>query len=178
MPLEEDPMGEVVIVEAVRTPIGRRNGGLSTMHSIDVLAAAQRELFDRSGVDPAEIGQVVGGCVGQVGMQALNVTRGAWLTAGLPLEVAATSVDAQCGSSQQATNIAYSMVASGVVDSAVACGVELMSRVPMGSTIPKDPDVGRPVNRNYWEHYEFTTQFEGAERMAERWGVSRADCDA
>src|SRR4051812_46607528 len=153
---------EVVIVEAVRTPIGRRNGGLSTMHSIDLLGAAQRELFERSGVSPEQVGQVVGGCVGQVGMQALSVTRGAWLTAGLPLEVASTTVDAQCGSSQQATGLAYSLVKSGVIDAAVACGVEVMSRVPMGATVPRDPDVGRPINRNYWEHYEYTSQFEGA----------------
>ena len=143
-------MAEVVIVEAVRTPVGRRNGGLSSMHSIDLLGAVQREVLERAGVDPLEVGQVVGGCVGQVGMQAMNVTRNAWLTAGLPIEVAATTVDAQCGSSQQATNLAYSLVASGVIDSALACGVELMSRVPMGATIPKDPNVGKPVNKNYW----------------------------
>jgi acetyl-CoA C-acetyltransferase len=169
---------EVVIAEAVRTPIGKRNGGLSSLHSIDLLATAQQVLMERSGIDPAEVGQVVGGCVGQVGMQALNVTRTAWLNAGLPLEVAATTVDAQCGSSQQATQLAYSLVASGVVDVAVSCGVEVMSRVPLGSTIPRDPDVGRPVNRRYRERYEMTSQFEGAERMAERWGITRADCDA
>jgi len=169
---------EVVVVEAVRTPIGRRNGGLSTMQSIDVLATAQRAVVERSGIDPTEIGQVVGGCVGQVGMQALNVTRTAWLNAGLPLEVASTTVDAQCGSSQQATSLAYGLVASGVVDVAVASGVELMSRVPMGSTIPSDPDVGKPVNRRYRERYEFTSQFEGAERLAERYGITRSDCDA
>ena len=87
-------MREVVIVEAVRTPLGKRNGGLSAMHSIDLLGSVQSELFNRSGVDPAEVGQVVGGCVGQVGMQTMNVTRNAWLTSGMPLEVAATTVDA------------------------------------------------------------------------------------
>ena len=130
-------MREVVIVEAVRTPLGKRNGGLSAMHSIDLLGSVQSELFNRSGVDPAEVGQVVGGCVGQVGMQTMNVTRNAWLTSGLPLEVAATTVDAQCGSSQQATNLAYALVAGGVVDAAVGCGVELMSGVPMGATVPR-----------------------------------------
>jgi acetyl-CoA C-acetyltransferase len=149
---------EVVIVEAVRTPIGRRNGALSTMHSLDLLGAVQRDLFIRTGVDPLEVGQVVGGCVGQTGMQAMNVTRNAWLAAGLPLEVAATTVDAQCGSSQQATNLAYSLVAGGVVDSAVACGIELMSRVPMGATT-KEPAFGKPINKSYWAHHEFTTQF-------------------
>jgi acetyl-CoA C-acetyltransferase len=169
-------MSEVVIVEAVRTPLGRRNGGLSTMHSIDLLGAVQRELFERSGVDPASVGQVVGGCVQQVGMQAMNVTRNAWLAAGLPVEVAATTVDSQCGSSQQATNLASSLIAAGVVDVAVACGVEMMSRVPMGATT-KDPSLGKPINKNYWAHHEFTSQFEGAERIAELWGLTRADCD-
>ena len=171
-------MADVVIVEAVRSPIGRRNGGLSTMHSIDLLGAVQRELVERSGIDPRDIGQVVGGCVGQVGMQTGNVTRTAWLTAGLPIEVAATTVDAQCGSSQQATNLAYALVASGVVDSAVSCGVEMMSKVRMGSTVPKDPDVGKPVNKNYWKHHEYTSQFEGAERIADQWGITREQCDA
>ena len=170
-------MTDVVIVEAVRSPIGRRNGGLSTMHSVDLLAAVQRVLVDRSGVDPRQIGQVVGGCVGQVGMQTSNIARTAWLTAGLPIEVAASTVDAQCGSSQQAMNLAYALVAAGIVDSAVACGVENMSRVKMGSTIPKDPDVGKPINKNYWKHHENTSQFEGAERIAERWGVTREQCD-
>jgi acetyl-CoA C-acetyltransferase len=167
---------EVVIVEAVRTPIGRRNGGLSTMHSIDLLGAVQRDLFIRTGIDPTEVGQVVGGCVGQTGMQAMNVTRNAWLAAGLPIEVAATTVDSQCGSSQQATNLAYALIASGVVDSAVACGVEIMSRVPMGATT-KDKAFGKPVNKRYWQHHEFTTQFEGSERIAEQWGITRAEAD-
>ncbi len=109
-------------------------------------------------------------------MQTMNVARGAWLAAGLPLEVPATTVDAQCGSSQQATNLAYSLVKSGVVDAAVACGVELMSRVPMGSTT-KVKDYGRPVNKRYWEHYEFTSQFEGAERIADKWDITREDAD-
>ncbi|MGI9624698.1 MAG: steroid 3-ketoacyl-CoA thiolase [Acidimicrobiales bacterium] len=171
-------MTEVVIVEAVRSPLAKRNGGLSAMHSIDLLGTVQAELFARSGVDPMEVGQVVGGCVGQVGMQTMNVTRNAWLTAGLPLEVAATTVDAQCGSSQQATNLAYSLVASGVVDVAVGCGVELMSRVPMGATIPKEPAVGKPVNKNYWKNYELTSQFQGAELMAQQWGITREAADA
>jgi len=170
-------MRDVVITEAVRTPVGRRHGALSTMHSIDLLGAVQKEIFSRSGVDPAEVGQVVGGCVGQAGMQAMNVTRNAWLAAGLPLDVPATTVDSACGSSQQATALAYSLVASGAVDVAVGCGVEVMSRVPMGSTIPKDPAVGKPVNKAYWEHYEFTSQFEGAERIADKWGITRDDCD-
>jgi acetyl-CoA C-acetyltransferase len=168
-------MSEVVIVEAVRSPIGRRGGGLSTFHSVDLLAAVQRELVDRSGIDPAEVGQVVGGCVSQVGMQGFNVTRTAWLTAGLPISVAATTVDSQCGSSQQATNLATSLIGSGVVDVAVACGVEVMSRVPMGSSM--GVDVGKAVPKSYFSRYEWTTQFEGAERIAEKWGISRDDVD-
>jgi acetyl-CoA C-acetyltransferase len=171
-------MRDVVVVEAVRSPVGRRNGALSAMHSADLLADVQRAVMERSGVDPAEVGQVVGGCVGQVGMQAANVTRTAWLQAGLPLEAAATTVNTQCGSSQQATNIATALVAAGVVDVAVACGVEVMSAVPMGSTVPKDPFVGKPINKHYWEHYENTSQFEGAERIAETFGVAREELDA
>ncbi len=170
-------MNDVVIVEAVRSPVGRRNGGLSTSHSVDLLGTVQKALFERSGVDPSEVGQVVGGCVGQVGMQSMNVTRTAWLSAGLPLSAPATTVDAQCGSSQQATNLAYALVASGTVDVAVGCGVELMSRVGFGATTPKDPDSGRPINRNYFDHFEFTSQFEGSERIADQWGISRTDTD-
>ncbi|HPG26125.1 MAG TPA: steroid 3-ketoacyl-CoA thiolase, partial [Myxococcota bacterium] len=158
-------MREVVIVEAVRSPLGKRNGELAALHSIDLLGAVQHELIRRAGIDPREVGQVVGGCVGQVGMQTMNVTRNAWLAQGLPIEVAATTVDAQCGSSQQATNLAWSLVASGVVDCAIGCGVESMSQVPMGATIPKDPFVGKPVNKSYWAHHELTSQFEGAERL-------------
>ena len=144
-------MRDVVVVEAVRTPVGRRNGGLSGMHSADLLAEVQRAVVERSGIDPAEVEQVVGGCVGQVGMQAANVTRTAWLQAGLPLEAAATR--------------------------AVAMLVEVMSAVPMGSTVPKDPFVGKPINKHYWEHYENTSQFEGAERIAETFGVGRDELD-
>ena len=171
-------MRDVVIVEAVRTPVGRRGGGLSTSHSVDVLGTVQKALFDRTGVDPGEVGQVVGGCVGQVGMQTMNVTRTAWLTAGLPIEVPATTVDAQCGSSQQATNLAYALVASGTVDASVGCGVELMSRVGFGATIPKEPDSGAPVNRNYFAHFEMTSQFEGSERIADHWEITREECDS
>ncbi len=171
-------MREVVIVEAVRSPLGKRKGELSGVHSTDLLGRVQAALFERSGVDPREVGQVIGGCVGQVGMQTMNVTRNAWLTAGLPLTAPATTVDAQCGSSQQAANLAYALVASGVVDAAVGCGVEAMSQIPMGATIPKDPFVGKPVNKNYWKHFEFTSQFDGAERIAKQWDITRQDCDA
>jgi acetyl-CoA C-acetyltransferase len=170
-------MADVVIVEAVRTPIGRRNGGLSTVHPADLLGTVLSEVVGRSGIDPAEVEQVVGGCVSQVGEQSFNVTRTAWLSAGLPLDTAATTVDTQCGSSQQATNVATSLVGSGVVDVAVACGVELMSRVPIGSNSSKKLGLGVPIPKTYFPRYEFTSQFEGAERIADKWGITRSDTD-
>jgi len=168
-------MTEVVIVEAVRSAIAKRGGGLSSMHPADLLATVQHEVIDRSGIDPGDVGQVVGGCVSQVGEQSFNIARTAWLTAGLPLSVAATTVDTQCGSSQQATNVATSLVGSGVVDIAIGCGVEVMSRVPIGSN--SRGEYGRPVPKSYFPQYEFTSQFEGAERIAEKWGISREDTD-
>ncbi len=168
----------VVIVDAVRTPIGKRGGGLSTMHPAELLSNVQRAIVDRTGIDPAEIGQVVGGCVSQVGEQSFNVTRTAWLAAGLPLGTAATTIDTQCGSSQQATNLATSLVGSGVVDVALACGVEVMSRIPIGSNSSRKLGLGVPIPPTYFERYEMTSQFEGAERIAERWGITRADTDA
>jgi acetyl-CoA C-acetyltransferase len=170
-------MNEVVIVDAVRTPIGKRGGGLSTMHPAEVLATVQKAAIDRSGIDPAEVGQVVGGCVSQVGEQTFNIARTAWLSAGLPLSVAATTVDTQCGSSQQATNLAASLVGSGVVDVALACGVEAMSRVPIGSAGAKQLGLGSPIPPTYFEQYEMTSQFEGAERIADKWGITRDDTD-
>src|SRR3954465_9310358 len=125
---------DVVIVEAVRAPLGRRNGALATVHPADLLGLVQRAPLERAGIDPRAVGQVIGGCVSQVGEQTFNIARTAWLSAGLPLEVAGTTVDAQCGSSQQATNLATALVAGGVVDVAVACGVESMSRVPIGAS--------------------------------------------
>ncbi len=168
-------MREVVIVDAVRSPIGRRNGGLATKHPADLLADVQAELVRRSGVDPATIDQVVGGCVSAVGEQSFNITRTAWLIAGLPLEVAASTVDSQCGSSQHAVNLAASLVGSGTADVAIGCGVESMTRVPIGSNTANGP--GRAITRSYFAHYEFTSQFEGAERIAQKWGVTRADAD-
>jgi len=170
-------MTEVVIVEAVRSPIGRRNGGLSSMHAVDLLAKIQSELIERSGIDPTAIGQLVNGCVSQVGEQSFNVGRTAWLSAGLPLEVPATTVDTQCGSSQQATNMATALVQAGVVDVAVASGVESMSRVPIGSNSSKKLGYGVPIPKTYFGEYEFTSQFEGAERIADQWGISRQDAD-
>ncbi len=171
-------MSNIVIVDAVRTPIGKRNGGLSTLHPADVLATVQKAIVERTGIDPTEIGQVVGGCVSQVGEQAFNITRTAWLSAGLPLTTAATTVDTQCGSSQQATNLASALVGSGVVDVALACGVEVMSRIPIGVGGSKALGLGVPINKAYFNRYEMTSQFEGAERIADKWGITRADADA
>jgi acetyl-CoA C-acetyltransferase len=158
--------------------VGRRGGGLSSGHPVDQLAASQKEVISRRGIDPNEVEQVIGGCVSQVGEQSFNVTRTAWLTAGLPMATAATTVDSQCGSSQQATNVAYSLVSSGVVDVALGCGVELMSRIPIGSNSDKKLGLGRAVPKTYFANYEFTSQFEGAERIADKWGITRDDCDA
>jgi len=169
---------DVVIVDALRSPIGRRNGGLAGVHPADLLGRVQRSLVERVGIDPTEIEQVVGGCVSQVGEQSFNITRTAWLAAGLPLGTAATTVDTQCGSSQQATNLATSLIASGVTDVAMACGVEVMSRIPIGINSSKKLGLGVPIPKPYFDQYEFTSQFEGAERIAERWGISRADADA
>src|SRR5215510_1106443 len=128
----------VVIVDAVRTPVGRRGGGLSSVHPAELLGVVQQAIVERTGIDPSAVGQVVGGCVSQVGEQSFNVTRTAWLAAGLPQSVPATTVDTQCGSSQQATNLATSLVGAGVVDAAIACGVEVMSRIPIGSNAKRD----------------------------------------
>ncbi len=170
-------MTDVVIIDAVRTPVGRRGGGLSTMHPGELLGVAQKALIERTGIDPAQVGQIVGGCVSQVGEQAFNIARTAWLAAGLPQSVAATTVDTQCGSSQQATNLATALVAGGAVDVAVACGVEVMSRIPIGSSGRKDLGLGVPIPKTYFGQYEMTSQFEGAERIADKWGISRQDTD-
>jgi acetyl-CoA C-acetyltransferase len=166
---------DVVIVEAVRSPLGRRNGGLSTVHPADLLGAVQVAAVERSGIDPKEVGQLVGGCVSQVGEQTFNIARTAWLSAGMPLEIAATTVDAQCGSSQQATNLAASLVKGGAIDVALSCGIESMSRVPLGAAVRGD--FGRPTPKSYFARYEVTSQFEGAERIADKWGITREDCD-
>jgi len=171
-------MPDVVIIDAVRTPVGRRNGGLSSVHPADLLGTALTALVERTGVDPGAVQQLVAGCVSQVGEQSFNIARTAWLAAGLPLTTAATTVDTQCGSSQQAANLAASLIASGTVDLAVAAGVESMTRIPIGSNSSKKLGFGVPIPKSYFGRYEFTSQFEGAERIAERWGISRQDTDA
>jgi acetyl-CoA C-acetyltransferase len=172
-------MRDVVIVEAARSAVGKRNGTLAHTHPIDMLGPVQQAVLDRAGVDPRDVGQVVGGVIDQVGAQAANITRTAWLAAGLPQEVAATTIDSQCGSSQQALNLASSLIASGVVDVAMACGVENMSTVPIGANARAGAEAGygKPINRTYGARYEYTSQFEGAERIAAKYGISRVDTE-
>jgi acetyl-CoA C-acetyltransferase len=171
-------MPDVVIIDAVRTPVGRRNGGLAGVHPADLLGTALTALVERTGVDPGQVQQLVAGCVSQVGEQSFNVARTAWLAAGLPLTTAATTVDTQCGSSQQAANLAASLIASGTVDLAIAAGVESMTRIPIGSNSSKKLGFGVPIPKTYFPRYEFTSQFEGAERIADKWGITRDETDA
>ena len=170
-------MSDVVIIDAVRTPVGRRNGGLSTVHPADLLGSVLSALVERTGIDPSAVGQMVTGCVSQIGEQSFNIGRTAWLAAGLPQGVATTTVDTQCGSSQQAAGIAAALVGAGVVDVAIASGVESMSRIPIGSNSKKALGLGVPIPKSYFGRYEFTSQFEGAERIATKWGISRDDTD-
>lgn len=167
-------MREVVIVEAVRTPMGRRNGGLSGVHPVNLGAHVLRELVNRAGIDPAIIEDVACGCVGQVNEQGVNVGRQAVLRAGWPITVPAMTVDRQCGSSQQAIHIAANLIAGGVVDIAVGMGVESMSRVPMGSSTPGPGD---PFPPELHDMYELTHQGISAEKIAKQWGISRRECD-
>ncbi len=172
-------MADVVIVEAGRSPIGKRNGSLAGAHPADVLGPVMMEVLNRAGVDSAQVGQVVGGCINKVGAQAMNITRTAWLSHGGHENVACTTIDSQCGSSQQAVNTAHALIASGVEDIVLACGVENMSLLPIGSDAVAGAQAGygKPVSRSYFEHYEFTSQFEGAERIADKYGISRQDTD-
>ncbi len=166
-------MREVYIVGAVRSAIGKRKGGLAGLHPADLLGAVQRAAVERSGVDPAAIGQVIGGCVSQVGEQSFDVARTAWLAQGFPMEVPATTVDSQCGSSQQATSLAAGLIGCGIEDLVLACGVEMMTRVPLGSNMKG----GSPLPASYSTHYEPTSQFRGAEMIATEYGITREDTD-
>ncbi|MBO7005828.1 MAG: steroid 3-ketoacyl-CoA thiolase, partial [Pseudomonadales bacterium] len=160
-------------VEACRSPIGKRGKGLAGLKPADLLGKVQKAALERSGIAPENIDQVVGGCVSQVGEQTFNIARIAWLSQGLPLEVPATTVDAQCGSSQQATTMGATMVGSGIEDVVMSCGVEMMSRVPLGSAM-KD---GNPMGENYGELYQPTSQFMGAAMIAEEYQITRQDTD-
>ncbi|MFC6009994.1 steroid 3-ketoacyl-CoA thiolase [Nocardia lasii] len=166
-------MGTPVIVEAVRTPIGKRRGQLSGLHAAELLGLAQRGLLDRAGLDPALVEQVIGGCVTQAGEQSNNVTRVAWLHAGLPWQTGATTVDAQCGSAQQANHLIAGLIATGAIETGMACGVEAMSRVPLGANVGTAAGPRRPAS---WS-IDLPDQFEAAERIARRRGLTRADID-
>ena len=168
---------EAVIVEAVRTPIGKRNGSLSTYHPNDLLAHALTAVVERSGVDPGLVDDVIGGCVSQVGEQSTNVTRNGWIAAGLPQHVAATTVDRQCGSSQQAVHFAAQGVIAGGYDLAIACGVEVMSRVPLASNARGGTG---PFSQGFMKAVDnkLLTQFEVSQILADKFGITREDMDA
>jgi acetyl-CoA acyltransferase len=170
-------MRDAVIVEAVRTPVGRRNGAYKDTHPVDLSAHILESLAQRTGIDPAVVDDVIWGCVSQVGEQTMNVGRNAVLAAGWPETVPGTTVDRQCGSSQQAVHFAAAGVLSGQYDVAVAGGVELMTRVPMGSSV--GVDVGFPMGPKFFARYEGQqiNQGLGAEMIAERWGLSRTQVD-
>jgi acetyl-CoA C-acetyltransferase len=149
------------------------------VHPTDVLGEVIARLLARNGVDAAAVDQVIGGCINKLGAQGMNVTRTAWLAHGGAESTPCITVDAQCGSSQQATTLAWSLIRAGVAETVLACGVENMSRLRIGSdSVGLPAEYGKPVARSYFEHYEFTSQFEGAERVAQKYQVTRAQADA
>jgi acetyl-CoA acyltransferase len=168
-------MREAVIVEAVRTPMGRRNGKLKDVHPVVLGSLVLRELVRRAGIEAGQVDDVVIGCVMQTGEQAVNIGRNAWLAAGFPVETPATTVDRQCGSSQQAIHFAANLIQSGIADVTIAGGVESMTRVPMGSTVMQGP--GTPFPPELMELYEMVPQGISAELMARKYGVSRREMD-
>ncbi|MGW0688405.1 steroid 3-ketoacyl-CoA thiolase [Streptomyces sp. NPDC002754] len=167
-------MAEAVIVEAARTPVGRRRGVLSGLHPAELLGQAQKGLLERAGLAPDVVEQVVGGCVTQAGEQSNNVTRTAWLHSGLPHATACTSIDCACGSSQQAVHLIHGLIAAGTIDAGIGCGVESMSRVFLGQA--QTPDTGVPVPADW--SLDMPDQFTAAERIAHKRGITRADVDA
>ncbi|MFA5890476.1 MAG: thiolase family protein [Actinomycetota bacterium] len=172
-------MRDAVIVGAVRSPVGKKNGKLSGVHPTDLLGTVLRALIDRAGIDPVQVDDVIGGCVTQCGEQGANVTRNAWIAAGLPWEVPATTVDRQCGSAQQAAHFGAQGVMTGAYDLVIACGVEGMSRVGLGSNAVQP---GFAFSDNWLEAVggrEFLyTQFQAAQEIARRWNVTREEMDA
>jgi acetyl-CoA C-acetyltransferase len=168
-------MTSPVIIEAARTPIGKRNGWLSGLIAPQILAAAQLEVIKRAGIEPGMVDQLVGGCVTQAGEQGANVTRNAWLGTGLTYTPAATTVDCQCGSSQQANNVVMGLIATGGADIGIACGVEAMSRVPLGANVMNGPGYYK-LPDHPWDDPD--GQFDAAERIARKRGITREDVDA
>ena len=165
-------MGVPVIVDAVRTPIGRRGGILAGLHPAELLGAAQRALLDRAALDPALVEQAIGGCVTQGGEQSSNITRTAWLHAGLPHTTGCATIDAQCGSAQHAAHLIAGLIAADAIEAGVACGVESMSRVPLRANLG-DAGLPRPDS---WA-IDLPNQYVAAERIADRRGLSREDLD-
>lgn len=176
-------MPEAYLIDAVRTPIGRRGGGLSTVHPADLGAHVITALFDRTNADPSEVDDVIFGCVDTVGAQAGDIARTAWLVAGYPEQVPGVTVDRQCGSSQQALQFAAQAVLSGMADLVVAGGVQSMSRVPIGSAMTVGEQFGDPtptVNSPGWAHRygdEELSQFRAADHIALRWDIGRAEME-
>jgi acetyl-CoA C-acetyltransferase len=175
--IPEVVMAEAYIAGAVRTPIGRRNGGLSGVHPVDLAAHALSALIDRTGIDPAAVDDVVMGCVSQIGPQTGDIARNAWLSAGLPQSVPGVTVDRQCGSSQQAVHFAAQGVLSGTQDMVVAAGVESMSIVTMGSSVrlPMQAGMPGPYGDGWKQQFgdQEISQFRGAQLICERWGLKR-----
>jgi len=171
-------MGTPVVIEAVRTAVGKRGGDLSEFHSAHLLGKVQTGVVERAGIDPSDVQMLVGGCVNQVGMQSTNVTRNAWLSSNMPIHVGAMTIDTQCGSSQQANHVAASLIASGSVDVAIGCGIEVMSRIPLGSNIPMNGDE-RPFGFFTPDDFphDLPSQFLAAERIAQRRGFNRLDTE-
>ena len=168
-------MATAVIVDAVRTPIGKRNGVLRDWHPVDLASEVLRALVTRNDLDPALVEDVVMGCTMTVGEQAMNIGRNAVLAAGFPDTVPGTTVDRQCGSAQQAVHFAAQAVMSGAMDIAIGAGVESMTRVPIGSTM--EPGPGEAYGPRVFERYEFIHQGLSAERIAEKWDVSREEME-
>ncbi|MET9488321.1 steroid 3-ketoacyl-CoA thiolase [Nocardia sp. NPDC006630] len=166
-------MGTPVIVEAARTPIGKRNGWLAGLHAAELLGEAQKGLLARTPLDPALVEQVIGGCVMQVGEQSNNVTRTAWLHAGLPWQTGAVTIDNQCGSAQQAAGLVAGLISTGAIEAGLACGLESMSHVPLGANVGTHAGPRRPAS---WD-IDMPNQFEAAERIAKRRGITRDDVD-
>jgi acetyl-CoA acyltransferase len=168
-------MREVVIVEAVRTPVGRRGGALKDVHPVVLAAMALRELVRRAGIEPAVVEDVVMGCVSQVGEQSLNIARNAVLQAGFPIEVPATTVDRQCGSGQQAIHFAANLIQAGVCDVTIGGGVESMTRLPIGSSLATG---GNPFPESLLEMYPMVHQGLSAEMLVDQWHLTRETLDA
>jgi acetyl-CoA C-acetyltransferase len=170
-------MSDVVIVDAVRSPVGKRNGSLRKKYSTDLLGDVLVAVLGRNKISGSDVGQAIGGCVNQLGMQASNVIRSAWLGAGLPLEVPAVTVNAQCGSAQEATTLADALIASGHADVVIACGVEALTQIPLGSPVAANAAYGTPRGGRYAQYFDPASQFEGAERIAEKWGITRKELE-